>query len=66
MQLTKVERATLILQLRILGNYKPEKIEEYEKKITILKRGYTMFYDEVFADLLEEASIINGELLELF
>jgi uncharacterized protein YfbU (UPF0304 family) len=65
MQLTKAQRATLILQLRILGNFEPEKKEEYEKKMTILKRGYTMFYDEIFADLLEETSEFAGEPLEL-
>jgi uncharacterized protein YfbU (UPF0304 family) len=53
--LTKVERALLLNQYRILEIICPEKAESYIKCQEILERGYQLFYDKV-VDVWDELS----------
>jgi uncharacterized protein len=58
--LTKVERALLLNQYRILEIICPEKAQSYIKRQEILEYGYQLFYDKV-VDVWDELSLEDSQ-----
>lgn len=54
MNLTKIERLTLINQFKILK--KLENTDDYDENIQILEEGYSFFYRNIFEHLYEDLS----------